>query len=931
MCEREALPLFFPITKEALAECNAGHAPEACHRIHAEDVVKNETDGNECVEWCHMTGLLLPSAARMDVMGCFKAEAWAAFSLLNWGGVIWTAVIAACAYQLIRSCGQKETPSDPSKANPDENNGTTNGTPSTTEFSERGPYLNAKLPWGITEMAFRSASKNDRAAEKLKLISDLVLSQFEPFMDIYSGVSLLAQGQPYYGFGMLAATLLPSWFHDRDPFQRGMVKELQRSIHQGYSTRGMLEHQDREGRYEGTMSAIVAACALIRTPSLPVSTTLTLLISVVSSFFISIPTGCRARKILDSGIDKDNYYGAEEAKRDMSWGVALIADSTMLELVMHYLESLLSLWFWIWVWMLLFEQQKGFFEDGIFGWQTRQHLGFLSGTLVFCVQVVLLRYYKPERTVQTFEPGKYKLKKRMGERILQGQVVRLTKVGSSWGKLAEGKWVQINRSNIWDYAFGFFHAHAIEENGPAKDEKRLGHYSYEAPESQFVYCSASGGASAGRQIEKDAGMVVEITQVTPSTTSVNGRLKDSEVYIQLAFLADHDLQPDDHEPEEIFTVAEALAISWKDRRKELGKLQRSRNGYAKKETGAAFVSEAAELEQEYEEPQAGLDFVAMAGVCPCPLSPLSILREKRRLMGMLPDELPHPEVLLVSSPGFGVLDSGRGRSVIGRDTLTEFHQLWRAAGVPIPTEIHEVNHFRFGNGEKETTESVIRLPVTLGGKQGTIRTAIVRGQAPFLISRNALQTLKAVIDFGKQQLTLFEEQVLVPLVTNEAGQFAVKVVGSSDQVNFEQEVMCSTFTDNSGSMPSPVSKDRPAGSSKVEQESSIDHSLPGDSESLQYWELASTLDCLPVHYVRQLKSQLRDLDVQMKQPPEHGTPADYSVLRVAEDDDEAVRKALTRLHKNLGHPSQADLVRLLKHAQASEKAIKLARQLTPLD
>ena len=343
----------------------------------------------------------------------------------------------------------------------------------------------------------------------------------------------------------------------------------------------------------------------------------------------------------------------------------------------------------------------------------------------------------------------------------------------------------------------------------------------------------------------------------------------------------------------------------------------------------------------------------MAGVCPCPLSPLSILREKRRLIGMLPGELPHPEVLLVSSPGFGVLDSGCGRSIIGRDTLTEFHQLWRAAGVPIPTEIHEVNHFRFGNGEKETTESVIRLPVTLGGKQGTIRTAIVRGQAPFLISRNALQTLKAVIDFGKQQLTLFEEQVLVPLVTNEAGQFAVKVVGSSDQVNFEQEVMCSTFTDNSGSMPSPVSEERPAGSSKVEQDSSIDHSLPGDSESLQYWvrhdsflqktptigkqgpqwqtvtrrrvvdettnavlfdemiepqkgksyyhhvlpsqvlhtrtefwfrpqELASTLDCLPVHYVRQLKSQLRDLDVQMKQPPEHGTPADYSVLRVAE-------------------------------------------------
>ena len=72
-------------------------------------------------------------------------------------------------------------------------------------------------------------------------------------------------------------------------------------------------------------------------------------------------------------------------------------------------------------------------------------------------------------------------------------------------------------------------------------------------------------------------------------------------------------------------------------------------------------------------------------------------------------------------------------------------------------------YHRVGNGEKETTYSVIRLPVFLGGKKGAIRTAIVKGRAPFLISRNALQTLKAVIDFGQQQLTLFDEKVVVPL------------------------------------------------------------------------------------------------------------------------------------------------------------------------
>lgn len=35
-----------------------------------------------------------------------------------------------------------------------------------------------------------------------------------------------------------------------------------------------------------------------------------------------------------------------------------------------------------------------------------------------------------------------------------------------------------------------------------------------------------------------------------------------------------------------------------------------------------------------------------------------------------------------------------------------------------------------------------------------------------------------------------------------------------------------------------------------------------------------------------------------------------------------------KLHRNLGHPSNADLVRVLKHGQASEEAIKLARDLT---
>jgi len=46
------------------------------------------------------------------------------------------------------------------------------------------------------------------------------------------------------------------------------------------------------------------------------------------------------------------------------------------------------------------------------------------------------------------------------------------------------------------------------------------------------------------------------------------------------------------------------------------------------------------------------------------------------------------------------------------------------------------------------------------------------------------------------------------------------------------------------------------------------------------------------------------------------------------DDKERIAKikiSIRRVHQNLGHPSQGDLIRILKHGQASEEVIKLAR------
>eukprot|EP00435_Cladocopium_sp_Y103_P070000 s122_g34.t1 len=67
----------------------------------------------------------------------------------------------------------------------------------------------------------------------------------------------------------------------------------------------------------------------------------------------------------------------------------------------------------------------------------------------------------------------------------------------------------------------------------------------------------------------------------------------------------------------------------------------------------------------------------------------------------------------------------------------------------------------------------IGMPI---GRSGSIKAAVVKGSAPLLVSRTALQTLQAVIDFGKNELTLFVDRLTVPLTTNAAGQYIINVL-----------------------------------------------------------------------------------------------------------------------------------------------------------
>ena len=92
-----------------------------------------------------------------------------------------------------------------------------------------------------------------------------------------------------------------------------------------------------------------------------------------------------------------------------------------------------------------------------------------------------------------------------------------------------------------------------------------------------------------------------------------------------------------------------------------------------------------------------------------------------------------PEALFACPVHKGVVDPGRGRTLIGENTLLAVEELLAKANRHVK-RFKENNTFRFGNGVREKTESAVCLPINLGDQEGEVSAAVVKGDAPLLLS-----------------------------------------------------------------------------------------------------------------------------------------------------------------------------------------------------
>lgn len=109
---------------------------------------------------------------------------------------------------------------------------------------------------------------------------------------------------------------------------------------------------------------------------------------------------------------------------------------------------------------------------------------------------------------------------------------------------------------------------------------------------------------------------------------------------------------------------------------------------------------------------------------------------------------------LVHPAGFGVVDTGCGRGVVGEETLLKHQQALQRHGLQTEELQSRPHRFRYGNGSADTSHRRVQLPVFIKGREMKMRLHVVPGSVPLLISKRFLKSLGARVALDNNEVYL---------------------------------------------------------------------------------------------------------------------------------------------------------------------------------